>query len=42
MSLILERAKGPQTWVFGLAWVDGTLYIGCFIYLAIKFKKVEA
>lgn len=36
MGIVITKGK-PQ-WVIGVAWLDGILYIGLLIYIALKFR----
>lgn len=38
MSWKFTRAKGMPNWVFGVAWLNRTLYVGFWIYLELHFK----
>lgn len=41
MGWKFKRARGMPEWVFGIAWLNRTLYIGFWVYIALKFKEAK-
>jgi len=39
MSWNFRLTKGMPEWVFGIAWLNNTLYIGLWIFVALHFRR---